>query len=206
MCCLVHDKVRGLKRKRGIFTVVESVDNWFTAYEGGENSVEVDEVVVGHVDINHEVTTNPQATGPEPQIVPVRSQGVEGSTNQLGVGCRSATQFPRTAEPGHSRGIRTSLGAGGYVAKMGPSRSNVSPTTSADGHVGTGGIGLTETNLAYEADLWLEAGTRATPNSVEAQHSESPGTLGLEARGHEWTDPTHQAFWALLKDAGYEEL
>ena len=206
MCCLVHDKVRGLKRKRGIFTVVESVDNWFTAYEGGETSVEVEKVVAGHVDINHERTNNPQATGPEPQIVPVRSQGVEGLTNRLGVSCHSSNPFPGMAEPGYSRGICTSLGVGGYVAKVGPSQPKVSPTISAEGHVGTGGTGLTETNLAYKAALWLESGTRATPNSVEAQHSESPETLGLEAWGHEWTDPTHQAFWALLKDVGYEEL
>ena len=206
MCCLVHDKVRGLKRKRGIFTVVEAVDNWFTAHEGGETSVEVEEVIAGHVDINHDRTNNPQATGPEPQIVTVRSQGVEGSTNRLGVGCHSPNPFPGTAEHGQGRGIDTSLGAGGYMAKVGPSQPEFSSATSAEGHVGNGGTVLTETSLAHEATLWLEAGTRATPNPMGAQHSEPPEVLGLEARGHEWTDPTHEAFWALLKDVGYEEL
>ena len=186
--------------------MVESVDNWFTAYEVGETSVEVDKVVVGHVDIAHVITVGSQATGPVSQLIPVRSQGVGGSPNRLEVSCSPAAQSSGTAEPGHGRGVRTNIVAGGYVAGVSPSQAKVSHATPVDGHVNTGGTDLTETSLAYEAALWLEARTRPTSNSVGVQHSEAPATLGLEVRDYEWSDSTHQAFWALLKEAGYKEL
>ena len=164
------------------------------------------EVVNDHGGLDHEHTNNPQATGPEPQIVTVQTQEVAGSTNWLEVGCYSSNQFPGTAEHGRGRGLGTSLMAGSYVAEVDPSQPDFSSPTSATGHVGIGSTTPTETNLAHEATLWLEAGTRVTPNPVGVQHSAPLEAKGLEARGHEWTDPTHQAFWALLKDVGYEEL
>ena len=77
--------MRGIKRKRDIFTVVESVDNWFAASESVEASTEVDEWTAGCTEVSHVTPVSPQEAGRVDQIPPVRTQGVGGFTNRSGL-------------------------------------------------------------------------------------------------------------------------
>ena len=51
--------MRGIKRKRDIFTVVESVGNWFEASKSVEVFVEVNEWVAGCTEVSHITSVSP---------------------------------------------------------------------------------------------------------------------------------------------------
>ncbi len=82
--------MRGTKRKRDIFTVVESVDNWFVASEGVDSPTESNEGVIGRYGASQIAHGRTNLVGEESsqsvlsRVNPVSSHVIEGPNQWLG--------------------------------------------------------------------------------------------------------------------------
>ena len=152
--------MRGTKRKRDIFTLAESVDNWFVASESAEDLPETEEseIIQGHATTVGEGSNRARPS----QVGPVGCQVMEGSNRWLGLRHTIPAQLDGFEEgssrvpanhpsPGSCHVARRTIGEGeGGLVPLG------------GGPVDQGGIGDAHTSLAKEAATWLEARTPST--------------------------------------------
>ncbi len=206
--------MRGTKRKRDIFTVVESVDNWFVASEGVDSPTESNEGVIGRYGASQIAHGRINLVGEESsqsvlnRVDPVNSHVIEGPNQWLGWRQSTSDQLdvtgpssiraqtnPLNPSSGHQGGLVTGAGV-------------VSPVPSRGGYVHPRTLGNDQPSLALEATNWLEArnpsnrGTERTvpvPGSGSAGPAVSTGEVNIEER-----DLTPEDFWSLLRDVGYE--
>ena len=100
--------MRGTKRKRDIFTLSESVDNWFVASESVEHLPESDEGAIGRYGANqivqgHANTVGEESNQPRLNLVsPVSGHITEGPNRWLGLRHTTPDQLDGT-EPKSSQ-------------------------------------------------------------------------------------------------------
>ena len=197
--------MRGNKRKRDIFTLAESVDNWFVA---SGNAVGLPETEEGEIAQGHATTVREGSNYPYTnQVRPVGSHGEEGANRWLGLrptippqldgsGKGGTGELANQPNPGGCHVDRQATFKGGGLGPVGVDALSQGKPSSA------------YTSLAKEAVTWLEARNTLTMRpegenqGVSAEtNGPGPSTVGpiIEER-----DLTPEDFWSLLRDAGYE--
>lgn len=163
---------------------MESVGNWFEANDSVGPSAEVDEWVTSCTDVSYVTPISPHEAGrvtnwlEVDQTPPVRTQGLEEVTNRSKANQIPAVRAQGTGGATSWRDTSPSLWVSAYVAEVGPNEVKVNHVTPINGHVSEGVTGTTETNMAKEVALWLEAGTTPYVDPVVAKQGEATVNIG----------------------------
>ena len=167
--------MRGTKRKRDIFTVVESVDNWFVASEGVDSPTESNEGVIGRYGASQIAHGRTNLVGEESsqpgwsRITPVSSHVREGPNQWLGLRQSTSDQLDGTGPSSIQAQANPLNPISGYGGGPVTGEEGVSPVPSRGGYVHPGNLGNNQPSLASEATNWLEArnpSTRGTERTV----------------------------------------
>ena len=198
--------MRGTKRRRDIFTLAESIDNWFEASGSAEDSPETGE---GEILQDHATTFGegfkPSRTS---QVVPIGYPVKEGTNRWLGLRSTTPAQSNGLGE-GSNRLLPSHTSPGGcHVARQPIGERERGQVLVAAGSVGLGGTGSAPSSLAQEASTWLGAHRTVTVRpdrnsqggSTETKGPETPTTGTIIDEGN----LTPEDFWSLLRDAGYK--
>lgn len=198
--------MRGIKRKRDIFTLAESVDNWFAASRSPEDPPETEggEIIQDHATTFGE-GSKPSRTS---QVVPVGYPVTEGANRWLGIRFTTPAQSNGSKERS-SRVLSSHPSPGGcHVARQPIGEREGGLVPLADGPVGPGGTGSVHSSLAQEATTWLGAHstlTRRPERNSQGGTTETKGPGTPTARIIiEEGNLTPEDFWSMLRDAGYE--
>ena len=198
--------MRGTKRKRDIFTLAESVDNWFGASGSAEEPPETGE---GEI-LQEQVATFGEGSKPSltSQAVPVGYPVKEGDNWWLGLRSTTPAQSDGPVEisnrllPSYT-GTRGCHVVGQLLVE---GREGLVPVVV--GSVTPCGPGTRPSSLAQGATTWLEAHNNVTGRPVRDRQGGVVETKGLETptvgTSIDERDLTSEDLWSLLRDAGYE--
>ena len=206
--------MRGTKRKRDIFTVVKSVDNWFVASESVEPPPESNEGVIGRYGANQSVHDHANTVGEESnqpslnRVIPVSSHVTEGPNQWLGLRHATLDQLDGTGPRSIQAQTNPPNPASYYVVGPVIGEEGVGPVPLGVGYAYQGNIGNDQLSLASEATNWLEARnplTRGTDRTVPDPVVGIDGPVApTGGSAIEERDLTPEDFWSLLRDVGYE--
>ena len=181
------------KRKRDIFTVIESVPNWFTASDQPTRSIEADTRAtdVTHdlgYPLTHTASGEKDASSPEDQIGPrLRPEYVLEPANwaEASTGPLSQPWVEEWVSPDTSTGYQAGSEVEGVTtAEVPPNRAGIDWGISRGSQEGIdGGIGLgSREGVEGGDDLWVSQRIEV----AEGGHS------------------VQEAFWKLLHNVGYD--
>ena len=206
--------MRGTKRKRDIFTLSESVDNWLVASESVEHLPESNEGVIGRYGANqivqgHANTVGEESNQPRLNLVsPVSGHVTEGPNRWLGLRHTTQDQLDGTEPESLQAPTNPPNPAGCHVVGQVIGEEGVGPVPLGVGYANQGNIGNDHLSLAREATNWLEARNpltrgpeRTGPIPLVGTDGPVTPTVGIAI---EERDLTPKDFWSLLRDAGYE--
>ena len=193
--------MRGIKKKRDLVTLAESIDHGSVASEEVEGIPETTGIGLSY---SHTVTVGASSSRVSPSQSGPANRHVTGMTHQwLGLSSTTPAQLDRLE--GEANRLQAN--------QPKPYSCQLSDKPNYEGEEGlinlpTGGTGNAHMSGAAGASGWLEARTNPAGRSTRASQGESsegrdleppPAGVTIEER-----HLTQEDFWSLLRDAGYE--